>query len=181
MTPQMYVAPAVFVKLPEKKKKSACKINENDLKIAWKCTLRLSNFKNFPGEDPRTPLMRGTPSYTLPLSRLTSLDTCLRQSMPPPPVFRPSGSSPVTQSMRTGPEDKSCSCSAELSMKCSIVGILIFISRNILSSAMFNKKEYANVSNLRFIYRTNFMFSCFEHEKNVYNLQGQVPSFRLSY
>ena len=48
MTPQMYVAPAVFVKLPEKKKKSACKIKENDLKIAWKCTLRQSNFKNFP-------------------------------------------------------------------------------------------------------------------------------------
>ena len=60
MTSQMYVAPAVFVKLPEKKKKSVYKINENDLKIAWKCTLRQSNLKNFPGEDPRTPLIRGT-------------------------------------------------------------------------------------------------------------------------
>ena len=60
MTSQMYVAPAVFVKLPEKKKKSVCKINENDLRIAWKCTLRQSNFKNFTGEDPRTPLIRGT-------------------------------------------------------------------------------------------------------------------------
>ena len=77
--------PSSFRKIARKveKKKSACKINENDLKIAWKCTLRQSNFKNFPGEAPRTPLMRGTPSYTLPLSRLTSLDTCLRQSMPP--------------------------------------------------------------------------------------------------
>ena len=68
MTPQMYVAPAVFVKLPEKKKKSACKIKENDLKIAWKCTLRQSNFKSFPGEAPRTPLMRGPLLYSPPLA-----------------------------------------------------------------------------------------------------------------
>ena len=84
-----------LLKLTEKQKKSACKINENDLKIVWKCTLRKSNFKNFPGEAPRTPHYESNPPYTLPLSRLTLLDTCLRQSRPPPhPFFRPSGSSP---------------------------------------------------------------------------------------
>ena len=30
---------------------------------------------------------------------------------------------------------------------------------------MFSKKQFASVSNLRFISRTNFMLSCVEHEK----------------
>ena len=94
MTPQMYVAPAAFVKLPEKKKKSACKINENDLKIAWKCTLRQSNFKNFPGEVPRTPLMRDpTFLYSPPLAAYTARYMPSAVNAPPPSVFRP-GSSP---------------------------------------------------------------------------------------
>ena len=68
------------------------------------------------------------------------------------------------------------SCSTQLSMKFSllinmkmpilvnmkmptIVGIFIFISREISCSAKFSKKEFAIVSNLRFISRTNFMLS----------------------
>ena len=33
-------------------------------------------------------------------------------------------------------------------------------------SAMFSKKEFAFVSNLRFINNRKFMFSCVEHEKS---------------
>ena len=84
MLPQQFSNPRP-PEIDRKEKKSACKINENDLKIAWKCTLRKSNFKNFPGEAPRTPLMRANPLILSPLSRLTPLDTCLRQSMPTPP------------------------------------------------------------------------------------------------
>ena len=46
------------------------------------------------------------------------------------------------------------------------VGIFIFISREDSCSAMFSKKEFAVVSNLRFISRTNFMLSSIEHEKS---------------
>ena len=86
MIPQKNVAPAVFEPATSwncQKKKSARKINENDLKIAWKCTLRQSSFKNFPGEAPGPPYKRRNPSHTLPLSRRKPFDTCLRQSMPP--------------------------------------------------------------------------------------------------
>ena len=38
-----------------------------------------------------------------------------------------------------------------------IVGIFIFISREISSSSMLSKKEVTNVSNLNFINRANFM------------------------
>ena len=82
MTPQMYVAPAAFVKLPEKKKKSACKINENDLKIAWKCTLRVPPF-----EGPHLLIL--SPSRGLH----RSIHALGSQCTPPPSVFRP-GSSP---------------------------------------------------------------------------------------
>ena len=47
----------------------------------------------------------------------------------------------------------------------TIVSIFIFISREISCSAMFSKKEVANVSNSRFNSRTNFMLSRVEHEK----------------
>ena len=79
MIPQKNVAPAVFEPATSWncQKKSACKINENDLKIAWKCTLRQSSVKNFPGR-PRTLYKRGHPAHTLLLSWLTPLDT-----MPP--------------------------------------------------------------------------------------------------
>ena len=66
MIPQKNVAPAVFEPATSwncQKKKSACKINENDLKIAWKCTLRQSSFKNF-----QDPLIRGELSYSPPLA-----------------------------------------------------------------------------------------------------------------
>ena len=45
--------------------------------------------------------------------------------------------------------------------------IFIFMAEKCTSSVMFSKKEFAIVSNLRFI-RANFMFSSDEHEK--YNL-----------
>ena len=41
----------------------------------------------------------------------------------------------------------------------TIVGIFIFISRKISCSVMLSKKEFAVISNLRFISRTNFMLS----------------------
>ena len=83
-----------------RKKKSACKINENGLKIAWKCTLRRSNFKNFPGEAPWTPFIRKEPPLILSPARglRRSIHVfgsqCPPPTPPPPPVFRPSGSSP---------------------------------------------------------------------------------------
>ena len=42
---------------------------------------------------------------------------------------------------------------------------------------MFTKKEFAIVSNLRFISMTNFMLSWVEHEKNftMYNLGAGTP------
>ena len=58
---------------------------------------------------------------------------------------------------------KKFSCSSQLSMKFSqltnmkmptIVGIFIFLSREISYSAMFSKKVFAIVSNLKFINRT---------------------------
>ena len=58
-----------------------------------------------------------------------------------------------------------------ISMKMpTIVGIFIFISREISYSAMFSKKEFAIISNLRFISRTNFLLSLVEHEKKFYSL-----------
>ena len=73
------------------------------------------------------------------------------------------------------------SCSTQLSMKFSllinmkmptIVGIFIFINREFSCSAMFSKKEFAIVSNFRFIIRKNFMLSCVEHEKSFINLRA---------
>ena len=55
----------------------------------------------------------------------------------------------------------------------TIVGIFIFISTE-NCSAMFSKKEFAIVSNLRFIRKTNFMLSWVEHEKKFYNLGASV-------
>ena len=92
MTPQMYVAPAVFVTLPEKKKKSACKINENGLKIAWKS---LSGIKIFRGRPPDPPY-EGNPPLILSPSRSLHRSIHAFGSQcppPPPPVFRPSGGS----------------------------------------------------------------------------------------
>ena len=49
----------------------------------------------------------------------------------------------------------------------TIVGIFIFISREIFYLAMFSsKKEFAIISNLRFISSENFMLSSVEHEKS---------------
>ena len=48
----------------------------------------------------------------------------------------------------------------------TIVGIFIFISREFSCLATFSKKEFAFVSNLRFISRTNFMLNWVEHEKS---------------
>ena len=58
----------------------------------------------------------------------------------------------------------------------TIVGIFIFISREISCSTIFSKKEFAIVSNLRFISRTNFMLSGVEHEKSFIT-SGQILSF----
>ena len=68
-----------------------------------------------------------------------------------------------------GPEViKRFSCSTELSLKFSllinmkmqtIVGIFIFISREISCSAIFNKIEFVVVTNLRFISMKHFMLS----------------------
>ena len=46
-------------------------------------------------------------------------------------------------------------------------------------SSIFRKKEFAFVSNLRFISRTNFMLSWTEHEKKCYNLGARLwqPQF----
>ena len=58
-------------------------------------------------------------------------------------------------------------CSLLINMKLpTIVGIFIFISRENFISAIFSKKEFAIVSNLRFISMTNFMLSWVEHEKS---------------
>ena len=60
------------------------------------------------------------------------------------------------------------SCSTQLSMKFyllinmkmpTVVGIFIFISRKISCSALFNKREFATVSSLRFVSRKKFMLS----------------------
>ena len=76
---------------------------------------------------------------------------------------------------------KKISCSTQLSMKFSLlinmkmptkVDIFIFISREISSSAMFSKTEFAIVGNLRFISRANFMLRV-KHEK-FYNLWAKV-------
>ena len=65
-------------------------------------------------------------------------------------------------------------CSTQLSMTFSllinmkmptIVDISIFISRKCSCSAIFSKKEFAIVSNLRFMSKINFMLSWGEHEK----------------
>ena len=69
------------------------------------------------------------------------------------------------------------SCSAELNMTFSllinmkmptIVGSFIFIKRKISCSAIFSKKEFAIVSNFRFISKTNIVVSGVEHEKRFY-------------
>ena len=52
-----------------------------------------------------------------------------------------------------------------------IVGIFIFISKEMFISAMFNKKELAIIGNLRFISRKKFMLSCVNIKK-WYNLEA---------
>ena len=59
----------------------------------------------------------------------------------------------------------------------TIIGIFTFISREILCSAMFSKKEFAIVRNLRFISRINFILSWAEHEKS-FIITG--PGYRLT-
>ena len=46
---------------------------------------------------------------------------------------------------------------------------------------MFSKKQFAIVSNLRFIRRTNFMLSWVEHEKKFYNLGARAIPYILYY
>ena len=63
------------------------------------------------------------------------------------------------------------SCSTQLSMKFSLLiniklAFSYLLAEKILRSAMFSKKEFAIVSNLRFISRTNFMLSWVEHENS---------------
>ena len=75
-----------LLKLSEKK--SACKINENDLKIAWNAlsgTLRQSSFKNFPGEAPGPPYKRGTPLILSPSRGLRRLIHAFGSQCTPPP------------------------------------------------------------------------------------------------
>ena len=92
-------------------------------------------------------------------------------------TFQGSGGGVVCKK-NTGPKViKLFSCSTQLSMKFSllintkmpsIVGIFIFsylLAEKFSCSAMFSKKEFAIVNNLRFISRTNFMLSWVEHEK----------------
>ena len=54
-----------------------------------------------------------------------------------------------------------------------IVGIFIFISRDIFMLSMFNKNKFANLSNLRFISGTYFMLSWVEHEETFYNSERE--------
>ena len=63
---------------------------------------------------------------------------------------------------------KTFSCLTQLSMKFSLlinmkmptkVGIFVFISRKFSCFAMLSIKEFASVSNLRFISMTNFMLN----------------------
>ena len=85
------------------------------------------------------------------------------------PYFYPKYLETITHYHTSGLEViKLFSCSTQLSIKFSllinikmqtIVGIFIFISREISCLAMFSKKEFAIVSNLRLISRTNFMLS----------------------
>ena len=42
-------------------------------------------------------------------------------------------------------------------------------------SAIFSKKEFAIISNLRFNSRTKFMLSSVEHENKFYNLGPESP------
>ena len=65
------------------------------------------------------------------------------------------------------------SCSTQLSMKFSLL-------INMKTSAVFSKKEFAIISNLRFISRTNFMLSWVEHEKSSITLgPDQITSDSL--
>ena len=50
--------------------------------------------------------------------------------------------------------------------KPTTVGIFILLAEKISCSVIFSKEEFASVSNLRFISRTNFMLSLVEHEKS---------------
>ena len=49
----------------------------------------------------------------------------------------------------------------------TILGIFIFISREIFMLSVFSQKDFAVVSNLRSISKTNFMLSSDEHKKKV--------------
>ena len=95
-----------LLKLTEKEIKSACKINENDSKIAWKCTLRQSSFKNFPwgggGGNPGPPYKRGNPlSYSPPVAAyaarymLSAVNAQPPAPPPPPPATSSRGNSIV--------------------------------------------------------------------------------------
>ena len=90
-----------LLKLSEKK--SACKINENDLKIAWNALSGNPVLKISRGRPP-DPLIRGEPlSYSPPLAAYAARYMPSAVNAPaPPPVFRPSGSSPAIN-IATGP------------------------------------------------------------------------------
>ena len=74
-------------------------------------------------------------------------------------------------SKQPGPEViKVFSCSTQLSTKFSLLknmklAFSYLLAEKMSCSAMFSKKEFAVVSNLRFISRTKFMLSWGEHEK----------------
>ena len=63
-----------------------------------------------------------------------------------------------------------------LLMNMKIIGIFIFISRDIFLLSHVYQKRIATDSNLRFIGRTNFMLSLVEYEKKFYNIGA---SFRI--
>ena len=87
-----------LLKLSEKK--TACKINENDLKIAWNALSGNPVLKISRGRPP-DPLIRGEPfSYSPPLAAYAA--RYMPSAVNAPPVFRPSGSSPAIN-IATGP------------------------------------------------------------------------------
>ena len=51
---------------------------------------------------------------------------------------------------------------------------IYLFAENFSCSAIFSMKEFANVCNLRFSSRTNFMLSWVEHEKQIYNLEPEL-------
>ena len=68
------------------------------------------------------------------------------------------------------------SCSTQLNMKFSLLINMKMptIVEKISCPALFSKKEFAIVSSLRLISRTNFMFNWVKHEKKFYNLGARL-------